>query len=57
MSEQDEFLMQTLDETAKTVAAMTGMKAQFVNAGWNEHNAEKAVLAIIANASGAQAKP
>lgn len=51
MSEAEEILMAVLDESAKAVATMTGIKAQFVNAGWDERNAEKAVLAMFENST------
>lgn len=40
-------LMQILEESATAIAAFTGMKKQFIEAGWAEHNAEQAVIAMM----------
>ena len=47
---QSDHLMQFLDESGGIVSTFTGVKQQFIAAGWNEHNAERAVIAMI-NAS------
>ena len=39
--------MESLDRAAEGVAALTGMKAQLVDQGWSEPNAERLVIAII----------
>ncbi|HLS02182.1 MAG TPA: hypothetical protein VK054_09420 [Beutenbergiaceae bacterium] len=36
-----------LDQTAIAVEAYTGMKQQFVAAGWSERNAERMVIALL----------
>jgi len=43
----NEQLLQAMEAAAQTVAAYTGVKQQFVDSGWSEHNAELAVIALI----------
>jgi len=40
-------LLKALSDTADGVAAMTGVKAQFIEAGWSEPNAELMVLEML----------
>lgn len=44
-------MLKMLEETANSVAACTGIKQQFIDAGWDEHNAEQMVIAMLANAA------
>lgn len=44
-----------IEESAKAVAALTGIRSQFIEAGWSEVNAELAVIEMI-RLSIAQAK-
>lgn len=55
MSAIAEELMKVLDEASKNVAILTGMKAQFMDAGWDEKNAERVVIQLLANNNGNQA--
>lgn len=54
MTEQEAALFAMQDEIAKFVAGMTGAKAQFVEAGWSETNAELLVIEMFRNAKGQQ---
>lgn len=40
-------MAQAMEEVAKGVEMYTGMKSQFVNAGWSEPNAEQMVIGIV----------
>ena len=50
-----EELMKTLDESARAVAALTGVRQQFIDAGWTPEHAEEAVLIMLRGASGGAA--
>jgi hypothetical protein len=45
--------MAMMEQVAQSVAALTGIKQQLIDAGWNEHNAEKLTIQMLANAQGA----
>jgi hypothetical protein len=40
-------LLKMMEDTANTVAALTGAKAQFVAAGWSEPAAEQMVIEFV----------
>lgn len=40
-----------IEQTQQAVSAITGVKQQFIDAGWNEHNAERATIALLAVSS------
>lgn len=39
--------MRAIEESQNAVAALTGMKKQFIESGWSEIGAEQAVIAMI----------
>jgi hypothetical protein len=43
----DETLLFMQEQAAVVVASLTGFKAQFVAAGWDERNAELMVIALM----------
>ena len=45
---------QVLDASAEMVEMWTGVKAQFVNAGWSPRAAEQMVIAVIRSTSNAE---
>lgn len=47
----DEAMMRAVEDAAGFVAVMSGIKAQFVNAGWNETLAEAMTLAMLQNST------
>jgi hypothetical protein len=44
--------MAMMEQVAQSVAALTGIKQQLIDAGWNEHNAEKLTIQMLASAQG-----
>lgn len=42
-----EEMARAMEDVAKGVEMYTGMKNQFVNAGWSEPNAEQMVIGIV----------
>ncbi|MFC5930915.1 hypothetical protein D6T64_12035 [Cryobacterium melibiosiphilum] len=50
-----ELMMKVIDEAASPVAVMTGIKNQYVNAGWSNLGAEAMVLEMFTQ-SGRQVK-
>lgn len=40
-------MLDTLTESANAIAMLTGIRAQLINAGWSEHNAELIVLEML----------
>jgi len=51
-SDSDNAVLLAMEQAATAVAAMTGIKRQFIDAGWNEHNAEKATIELLATSRG-----
>lgn len=45
-------IMQALEDATTFTAFLTGVKADLVKRGWNEHNAERVVIAMIQNMKG-----
>ncbi|MDI6024482.1 hypothetical protein QBL02_13120 [Leucobacter sp. UT-8R-CII-1-4] len=45
-------LLDAVGQAASAVAALTGIKKQFVDSGWNEHNAERMVYALMMQGAG-----
>jgi hypothetical protein len=45
-------LMAIMEQVANSVAALSGIKAQFVDAGWDPANAEKMTIQLLASAQG-----
>ena len=45
-------LLDAVGQAANAVAALTGIKQQFVAAGWHEHNAERMVYALMMQGAG-----
>ena len=45
-------LLDVVGQSANAVAAFTGIKQQFVDAGWNESNAERMVYAMLMQNTG-----
>lgn len=43
--------MRIMDDAATAVAAMSGIKAQFVAAGWSEQGAEQMTIEMMRNAT------
>ena len=39
--------MRLMEESQNAVAALTGMKTQFIENGWSEIGAEQAVIAML----------
>lgn len=48
-------LLQLMEETADLVASLTGIKKQFMDAGWSEQAAEMMVHAMYVRPSNRQA--
>lgn len=42
-----EEMARTMEDAAKGVEMFTGMKNQFINAGWTEASAEQLVIGIV----------
>lgn len=47
MADEAPGLLALMEQTADTVAAFTGIKQQFVDAGWSERNAEMFVIELF----------
>lgn len=47
-----EVLMKMQEEMANAVASITGMKAQFIQAGWTEEGAEQATIEVLKQGRG-----
>ena len=47
MTNERNQMMQMLEQSADAVAAFTGIKAQFVEAGWDERAAEQMVIQML----------
>lgn len=43
--------LKAMDDAATAVATMTGVKAQFVDAGWSVEGAEQMVIELMRNAT------
>lgn len=46
-TEQKSSMFEAMDEIATTVAAFTGVKAQFVDSGWDPANAELMTIELM----------
>lgn len=53
-ADQAERLSASLGETANLVAMLTGIKQQYMDAGWSEHAAESMVHAMMMQQAGAK---
>ena len=51
---ENETLLKVMEDVGQFVALMTGIKAQFVAAGWHEHTAERATIEMYIGARDAQ---
>jgi hypothetical protein len=51
VTDNDDGLLESMGESQKAVAALTGMKQQFINAGWSEPVAEQMVVEIFRKSS------
>lgn len=49
---QAENLLQLQEQMATAVASLTGMKAQFIAAGWSEAHAELATIEVLRQGNG-----
>jgi hypothetical protein len=52
MTAERDQMMQMLDASADAVATFTGIKAQFVDSGWDELSAEQMVIEMLKNMRG-----
>ena len=48
----EQLMLDALDDTARAVSGFTGMKQQFVDAGWTPFSAEQMVIAQYKAATG-----
>ena len=46
---KDEKLLGVMEDMKTMVAAYTGLRQQFIDAGWHPHNAESMVIALLEN--------
>jgi hypothetical protein len=54
MLQNEATLLDAMQETAKAVAAYTGIKRQFTESGWSDEGAEGMVIAMLRAAANRQ---
>ena len=45
-------MLEAMEQARDAVAALNGLRQQFIDAGWDEHNAEHMVIAIVHQGGG-----